>query len=186
MAILRRDLIRTEFLTGGGMASNLVVVDPSLPISSKMGLIDWSLCFICQNDTGEKLTNSERSRYILIDALITVLSNNTEQIVKCSDITCCKKVRSDLRLICRDGSLPPPYVLDQTIEGLVAPKPNENELDKFASLQLRKTVKIAEWISEDDLDPYQIVVPDEQISDLMPVIKNIEHGCKPLSKTMYK
>ncbi|KAF5279082.1 hypothetical protein FQA39_LY05760 [Lamprigera yunnana] len=63
-AILRRDLIRTEFLTGGGMASNLVVVDSSLPISSKSGLIDWSLCFIFQNDTGEKLTNPERSRYL--------------------------------------------------------------------------------------------------------------------------
>ncbi|KAF5290944.1 hypothetical protein FQA39_LY14550 [Lamprigera yunnana] len=61
MAILRRDLIRTESLTGSGMASNLVVVEPSLPISSKSGLIDWSLCFICQNDTGQKLTNPERS-----------------------------------------------------------------------------------------------------------------------------
>ncbi|KAF5286825.1 hypothetical protein FQA39_LY00358 [Lamprigera yunnana] len=45
----------------GGMASNLVVVDPSLPIPNS-GLIDWSLCFICQNDTEEKLTNPERSR----------------------------------------------------------------------------------------------------------------------------
>ncbi|KAF5276262.1 hypothetical protein FQA39_LY06611 [Lamprigera yunnana] len=49
---------------GGGMASNLVVLDHSLPISSKSGLIDWSLCFISQNDTGEKLTNPERSRYL--------------------------------------------------------------------------------------------------------------------------
>ncbi|KAF5287459.1 hypothetical protein FQA39_LY04087 [Lamprigera yunnana] len=63
------------------MASHLVVVDPSLPISSKSGLIDWSLCFICQNETREKLTNPERSTrkdkfaaYVSLESSLTRLN----------------------------------------------------------------------------------------------------------------